>query len=196
MDIEIAQLAAQVGTFLIPYLIKGGEAFAGETGKKLAEALWGKFKPKVEAKGSAKEAMQDVIDAPEDKGALASFEHQVKKILAEDLQFAAEISNVIENVNFSSMQVGDGSFVIQGNMNGSNIISGNRNIITEQVQIFIDQKHIQTPVEREKIEKAYRLYLEKLRRHCNSLPLAALGGEESSEEDITLDKIYIDLDTT
>ena len=58
MDIDIAQLAAQVGTILIPYLVKGGEAFAGETGKKMAESLWGKFKPKVEAK----ESMQDVIE--------------------------------------------------------------------------------------------------------------------------------------
>ncbi len=38
-------------------------------------------------------------------------------------------------------------------------------------------------------------YLERLRRHCATLPLAALGGEEGSEADLTLDQIYIELDT-
>ena len=39
-------------------------------------------------------------------------------------------------------------------------------------------------------------YLEKLRRHCQALPLAALGGQENSDEEITLDKVYTNLDTT
>jgi hypothetical protein len=39
-------------------------------------------------------------------------------------------------------------------------------------------------------------YLERLSRSCQSLPLAALGGEEGADEDITLDQVYIDLDTT
>ena len=51
-------------------------------------------------------------------------------------------------------------------------------------------------IEREKDEKARIAYLERLRRHCQVLPLAALGGDESSEEDITLDSVYIELDTT
>jgi hypothetical protein len=42
---------------------------------------------------------------------------------------------------------------------------------------------------------ARRRYLQNLRRFCQSLPLAALGGEEGTEEDITLDSVYIDLDT-
>ncbi|MFQ5821924.1 MAG: NACHT domain-containing protein, partial [Candidatus Heimdallarchaeota archaeon] len=50
--------------------------------------------------------------------------------------------------------------------------------------------------ERIQREKARRRYLERLRRHCQALPLAALGGEEGSEEDLTLDLVYIDLDTT
>lgn len=49
----------------------------------------------------------------------------------------------------------------------------------------------------EKTRDAARLrYLEKLRRYCQSLPLAALGGDEVAEEDITLESVYIDLDTT
>jgi len=49
--------------------------------------------------------------------------------------------------------------------------------------------------EQQRREQARRRYLEKLRRHCQALPLAALGGEEGTEEELTLDRVYIDLDT-
>ncbi|HZM20363.1 MAG TPA: hypothetical protein VFC02_01400, partial [Anaerolineales bacterium] len=119
MEIDIAQLASQVGTFLIPYLIKGGEAFAGETGKKIAEALWEKFKPKVEAKESAKEAMQDLKATPEDEDVKASMRQQIKKILAEDLKFAKEISITIGNIDLSSIQAGNDSVVVKGDVSGN-----------------------------------------------------------------------------
>ena len=44
--------------------------------------------------------------------------------------------------------------------------------------------------------KARRCYLERLRRQCQALPLATLGGDETSDQDLTLDQVYIDLDTT
>ncbi len=210
MDIDIAQLAAQTAAFLapfLPYLIKGGKIAAKkafeEAGKKFsekaweyAETLWGKLKPKVEEKPAAQDAVQEFVKDPAEEDALPSLRQQIKKILAEDAKFAAEISITIGEIDSSSIQARDGNVIVKGDVSGSTLISGGRNIIAEQLQIFLEQKNAQTPVEREKIEKAYRSYLEKLRRHCQSLPLAALGGEESSEEDITLDKIYIDLDTT
>ena len=49
---------------------------------------------------------------------------------------------------------------------------------------------------RQETEKNRRAYLEKLRRHCQALPLAALGGEEGTDEEISLDDVYIDLNTT
>jgi formylglycine-generating enzyme required for sulfatase activity/energy-coupling factor transporter ATP-binding protein EcfA2 len=39
-------------------------------------------------------------------------------------------------------------------------------------------------------------YLKRLLIFCNALPLAALGGEEGADEDITLDRVYIQLNTT
>lgn len=50
--------------------------------------------------------------------------------------------------------------------------------------------------EREQALEARCAYLEKLRRHCQVLPLAALGGQEDTDEEITLDRVYTDLDTT
>jgi formylglycine-generating enzyme required for sulfatase activity len=47
-----------------------------------------------------------------------------------------------------------------------------------------------------KTDRARRRYLERLRRQCHALPLAALGGAESDDHDLTLDQVYIDLNTT
>ncbi|MBI3243302.1 MAG: SUMF1/EgtB/PvdO family nonheme iron enzyme [Chloroflexi bacterium] len=43
---------------------------------------------------------------------------------------------------------------------------------------------------------ARKRYLANLSRACKALPLAALGGEEGADEEITLEDVYIDLDTT
>jgi len=43
---------------------------------------------------------------------------------------------------------------------------------------------------------ARKRYLANLSRLCRALPLAALGGEEGADEEITLEDVYIDLDTT
>jgi formylglycine-generating enzyme required for sulfatase activity/GTPase SAR1 family protein len=39
-------------------------------------------------------------------------------------------------------------------------------------------------------------YLESFNRVCLALPLAAMGGDEGADEDVTLDHVYIELDTT
>ena len=43
---------------------------------------------------------------------------------------------------------------------------------------------------------ARRRYLRGLRKECQLLPLAALGGDEGLDETLTLEQVYIDLDTT
>lgn len=39
-------------------------------------------------------------------------------------------------------------------------------------------------------------YLQRLRNHCHALPLTAMGGDATAGDEVTLDKVYIDLDTT
>jgi len=41
-----------------------------------------------------------------------------------------------------------------------------------------------------------RRYLQGLRGFCRSLPVAALGGDENLTEEVTLDQVFIDLDST
>ena len=51
-------------------------------------------------------------------------------------------------------------------------------------------------IEKEKLPEARRRYLEAIKKKCLYLPLTTLGGTPGMEEDITLDKVYISLNTT
>ena len=44
--------------------------------------------------------------------------------------------------------------------------------------------------------RALRIYLDALRNACTQLPIAAMGGREETRKDVTLDQVYIALDTT
>ena len=48
----------------------------------------------------------------------------------------------------------------------------------------------------QQVDPVYRTYLDRLRRRCRLLPLAAFGFEHGAEDDVTLDQVYINLDTT
>lgn len=45
-------------------------------------------------------------------------------------------------------------------------------------------------------EAALTTYLEMLRQRCHVLPLAAIGGDVSTSDQVQLDQVYVDLDTT
>lgn len=81
--------------------------------------------------------------------------------------------------------VGKGGVMIGGNATGNTIVTGNGNRV-----------NVAPNPEAEKRRKAREAYLNRLSRACLTLPLAALGGEPSAESDVTLDKVYIDLNTT
>ncbi len=64
-------------------------------------------------------------------------------------------------------------------------------VASPQVNVHVHTNELTT----QKSEQARTRYLEKLRRYCQALPLAALGGEVGADEELTLDRVYIDLDT-
>jgi formylglycine-generating enzyme required for sulfatase activity/energy-coupling factor transporter ATP-binding protein EcfA2 len=189
VDIDIAQLAQQVVTILIPYLVKGGEAFAGETGKRLAGTLWEKFKPKVEAKESTKEALQDVKDAPDDKGALASFEHQIKKILERDTKFAEEVSITIGDIDLSSIQAGDKSVIVKGSITNSRVI---------YAETYVEGSVYKGPVPHNPQDalKAYRTVMASLTSSISMRGIDLTASDPNTQRAIGLANVYIDLDTT
>ena len=141
MEIDIAQLAAQITAFLapyLPYLVKGGKIAAkkafekageifAEKGWEQAEAMWEKLKTKVETKPAAQDALEEFVKDPKEEDALPSLRQQIKKILAEDMKFAEEISVNIEKINISHIQTGDQSVVVNAPVDHSNILIGKDN---------------------------------------------------------------------
>ena len=45
-------------------------------------------------------------------------------------------------------------------------------------------------------ERSLQRYLVRLRQECIVLPLASLGGDEATGDEVTLDKVYVALNTT
>ena len=137
---DIGTLASALTTALVPllpYLLKAGEKAAEETGKTVAsqtlewaKSLWSKLKPRVEAKPAALEAAQDAAQSPDDQDAQAALRRQFKKLLEEDQSLAEEVSRWMDQGKAAGIYVsatGDRSVAIGGDVNGSNIITGDRN---------------------------------------------------------------------
>ena len=152
---EISTLTAFITPFL-PFLLKLGKAATetvtesaankfGEAAWQKAQAVWTTLSPKVETKESAKEAIIDVANNPEDEDSQAVLRVQLKKILANDEALSHElakilredvskntsttqiIQNVSGNQNQTIGQISGGQ--VFGNVTGSVIISGSGNSV-------------------------------------------------------------------
>jgi len=141
VTMDITTLAKDVTLFLtpfLPYLLKAGEKAAEEAGKKLggdawerAKTLWGKLRPKVEAKPAAQEAVADAAAAPQDEDAQATLRLQLKKLLAEDEELAREIGQQWTAAQAAGVTIsasGDRAVAAQ-NITGSTIVTGDRNTV-------------------------------------------------------------------
>lgn len=142
---DVSALVTKVVAFLapfLPYLLKAGEKVAEEAGKKLGEtaweqakSLWGKLRPKVEAKPAVQEAVQDVAAAPQDEDAQAALHQQLKKLLAEDKALAAEVSRWWDKAKAAGVTVvasGNGAVAIGGSVQDSVIVTGDRNKVSQR----------------------------------------------------------------
>jgi hypothetical protein len=86
----------------LPWLLKLGDKAAEKAAEKIGEDTWGKAKaiwdklnPKVQAKPSAKEALDDFIANPEDPDLQAVLRVQLKKLLENDRELAAAIDKIL-----------------------------------------------------------------------------------------------------
>jgi hypothetical protein len=121
MDVSLlADAITQMLAPALPALVQGGQDLVVAASKDLsAEAwerikkLWGLLRGRVDQKPAAAEAAQDVARTPEDPDALATLRHQIKKILAEDEAFAAEIAQLVGGPSFQANLQGSGA-IAQG----------------------------------------------------------------------------------
>ena len=86
-----ASIATTAVTFLAPYLAEGGKAAAKKIGEALVAALERRFK----GKPAAEEAMSDMKATPQDLDIQAALRHQLKKALAADPEFLAELARLL-----------------------------------------------------------------------------------------------------
>ena len=106
-------LATAVTALLAPYLIKVGEKAAEKIGAALPDQigqLWTAVSEKLKGKPAAQEAVKDLTATPTDEDTQAAFRKELKKLLAEDADFVAELSQLLQAAQRTHAQMGDQFF--------------------------------------------------------------------------------------
>ena len=121
-------MEAILTTFLapfLPYLLKKGEQAAdaaierfGQAAWKRAQALWAKLRPKVEDKEAAREATEDVAAAPDDELARSALQLQLRKLVADDPDLAAELAELLEDGRRAGIMADNGAVVVVADRGG------------------------------------------------------------------------------
>jgi uncharacterized protein YlxW (UPF0749 family) len=138
MDAVVA-LAGQAATVLgpaLPYLVGAGQKVAEGAAKKLeaeswgmAQALWAKLQPKVEARPVAQEAVKDAAANPTDPDVQAALRVQLRKLLQDDRELASEVDQLLKthqtNVSTSTATTsGERSVAVGRDVTGGTIVTG------------------------------------------------------------------------
>ncbi|MBI3166090.1 MAG: SUMF1/EgtB/PvdO family nonheme iron enzyme [Chloroflexi bacterium] len=198
MDIpHLAQETAKILAPFLPYLIAGTKAAAEEAGKQFGKAawdkaaeLWGKLKPKVEANPDAKSAVEKAAGKPEDKRLLGNLEYEFEQIFEQDIEFA----QTIKAGNYSVVIGRDmKNSVALNNSNGNQVANNITGPVTQTTNVYNNAP--QSSSEDLKIAEARIKYLRSLRKSCYSLPLTALGDDKNLADLVTLENVYVNLDT-
>jgi hypothetical protein len=131
------QVANSVGPFL-PYLVAAGRGVTealdehGDEAQKLAASLWETLRPKVEARPAARDAVEYAAEQPKDDDAQVALRLQIRRLLSEDAELAAELGRILQAAQQSGGTVnvtasGARSVAIGGSASGGVIITGDQN---------------------------------------------------------------------
>ena len=185
---------------VVPSLVALGGVSAGVGANLLANKIqtW-KDKSEVEIASDLqnspelKETLDDLLEKMETlASAQSNLRTDAERRWFEEI-IQRELKDTGSRITYRATLIGDGA-IAQGN--GAMALGKNAKYIagnyTENKYEAPDPKQI----EADKNETARHAYLERMRRHCQVLPLAALGGEDGTGDEITLDDVYVDLDTS
>ena len=131
---------------LQPYvLVLLGEA-AKAAGKRVPDAIgkaWEALTARLKRKPAGQEALEDLRRAPDDPDTQAAFRVQVKKLLNEDADFAAQLAALLREAGEhyqaalqgngaiaqgkGATAAGKGAVIIRGNAHGNIIVTGDDN---------------------------------------------------------------------
>ncbi len=145
--IEIPVLVTSAWTALQPLLPLIAAKGAEKIGETAGADLWNAIKKKFDTKATAREALEELLKAPQDTDVQGQFRAQLKKSMQEDASFAAELSNLLEKAggDFKAQNIGDGAIaqgagakavgkdgiMIDGDLTG-NITIGNNNRVNSK----------------------------------------------------------------
>ncbi|MCP4543643.1 MAG: SUMF1/EgtB/PvdO family nonheme iron enzyme [Chloroflexi bacterium] len=82
--------------------------------------------------------------------------------------------------------------VVADDVHGS-VITGDQNKVI-RTETYIEKQEIVDP-SRLRETQARQRYIKRLYQQCNALPLGAMGGDEGTGEEVTLDQVYVDMNT-
>lgn len=124
--------AAVAVTLLAPYLTKAGEKFAEKVGEKLADKtgqIYDFLKEKFVSDEYAGLTLLRLEEAPENEGRQAALETVIKEKMEIDHDFAEQLIALIKEAKRSDtnniIASGERSVAISGDVNSSNINTGN-----------------------------------------------------------------------
>ncbi len=139
-----------IWTVLQPYLPLLLTETAKAGGKKIPDAvgkLWDVLRSRMAQKPAAAEALTDISAAPDDPDTQAAFRVQVRKLLAEDADFAETLAELLSAAGTryearlegdgaiaqgdGATAVGKGGVYIGGNASGNTIVTGDGNNVGE-----------------------------------------------------------------
>ncbi len=121
-------------------------------------------------------AVRDALSGPALEVTLASLLEQRATLLA-------RVHDGASAQGADAKAVGERGTLIEGGVNGDFLGPG-------------AQKIIHPDPAQAAAERARERYLRRVQQQCNVLPLAAMGGDEGMGEELSLEKVYVALDTT
>jgi formylglycine-generating enzyme required for sulfatase activity len=131
---------------------------------------------KIEQAIAAQESLRGVLDDMEIDETLRSLREKRQVLLAK-VEGAGAVAQ-----GEGTMAVGERGTLVNGDVGGDVLGAGARKIVNPD------------PAQAAAVRARTR-YLQRVHQQCNVLPLAAMGGEEGVGDEVTLDQVYVTLDT-
>ena len=117
MEPTTTTLAASAIAFLSPYLVKAGTKAAEEVGKQLpvyVGKVWTAIADKFKGRPAAEEAVQDLLDKPEDEDNQASLRKELRKVLESDAAFAESFAELLRQAQSEAKSQGGDTITVTG----------------------------------------------------------------------------------
>ena len=144
---------------------------------------------------TAQKGLRGLLPEEQIEASLAGIRASAGRVVAQLVGSGA----IAQGKDARAAQAEGGSVAVAGDVGGDVTLDHSRSTIDQRNQQVTHQTNVTNPPPPDPAKKALaaaqQRYLERLARHCQTLPLAALGGEEGTEGELTLDQVYIDLDT-